>query len=199
MEENVENSVNAPNRRRNYRPIVFVAVLVLIAGVVAFIIALNNHNDNSNNKTETTTSETEKKEETTEKETEKEPEAKEAEKEEPKKEPEEIEGKTPVSQDGETTATEITGVINYAARNEDAVMIRVSIDQYLEIGTCLLEMVSPSTGDTFSLSDTIAPSAATSSCSYDIAANLLTEGKYNIKITIESDNKKGIIEGEVDV
>ncbi|MBR3414819.1 hypothetical protein IKG73_02265 [Candidatus Saccharibacteria bacterium] len=205
--EKLPNSEETPNhatRRKNYRPAIFAVVLLLIAGAVAFIFALNHNKKPDNNSDNTTTAETSKEEKSEEKpkatETTKEPEsAKEAE--EPEKAPEEIvQNKAPVKQEGEdpNTLSELTGVINYAAVNDGTLMIRVSIDQYLDSGTCLLEMTSAS--DSFSLSDNIMPSASTSSCSYDIATSLLNSGdNYDIKITLNSENKQGIIKGEVKI
>lgn len=191
-------------RRRNYRPIIFVVAVLLIAGIVVFIFALNNkkpeNSSTSSSNTNSTSTNTNgsssassvKTEEKSKGETPSEPST---------KEPEVIDGKTPKNNEGEdaNTANEITGVINYADSDGETLMIRVSIDQYLEEGTCLLELNAPATGDTFSLTDQITPSAATSSCSFDISTNLLIKGKYDMKITLDSAGKKGVLNGEVEI
>ena len=206
MDNSLEKPVvqNGTPRRRNSRLAIIVVAVLLVAGIVAFIIILNKHNSPSTNDSGSTSSGTEKPAESSEKKEEVKKAEKESGKETEQKEPEQksediIEGKTPVNQDGDANSGEtLTGVINYAAVNDGTLMIRVSIDQYLESGECLLELNSPS--DSFTLTDQIAPSAATSTCSYDIATSLLEEGsKYDIKITVTSGDKKGIIKGEVDV
>ena len=195
---------NATPRHRSSRPTILVIAVLLVAGIAAFIFALNRHQSDKASSTSEPTTQTEGNTDSPEKE--KEPEEKQTEPSEPEKEPEEepeeiTQNKAPVKQEGEdpNTLSELTGVINYAAVNDDTLMIRVSIDQYLSSGTCFLELTAQNIDDSFSLSDNIAQSASTSSCTYDIATSLLTGGKYDIKITLNSENKKGIIKGEVDV
>lgn len=191
-------------RRRSYRLAIAVVVLLLIAGAAVFGFAMLNRNKNTpqtdnNNEATTATADTEKKvpaEETksTEKTEEVSPENSTS------KEPEIIDGKTPASMENNSVESNgLTGVINYAESDGETVSIRVSIDQYLNGGTCYLELKSPTTGDTFSLTDEITPAVSTSTCSYDIATKLLINGKYDIQVTLSSDGKEGIIKGEVDV
>ena len=192
---NSEETPKNATRRKNYRPAVFAVMLILIAGVAVFIFAIN-HNKKAEGGSGTNNQETSKEEKPAETPKAETKESKEVE----TKEPEEIvQNKAPVQQEGTdpNTLNELTGVINYASVNDDTLMIRVSIDQYLSSGTCLLELTSAN--DSFSLSDNIMPSASTSSCGYDIATSLLVSGRYEIKITINSENKTGIIKGEVDV
>ena len=198
----MDNSLEStPARERhNYRPAVFVVALVLIAGITVFLFALNNKSTDGNAPSSNNTSEVEQPKENPKTSPEETPAEPEKTPEEAGKESEEIvNDKTPVKQDGEdpNTLSELTGVINYAAVEDDVLMIRISIDQYLEYGTCLLELTAED--DSFSLSDNIAQSASTSTCSYDIATSLLTGGRYDINITINSSGKKGTIKGEVDV
>lgn len=189
-------------RRRSYRLAIAVVVLLLIAGAAVFGFAMLNRNKNTpqpdnNNEATTATVDTEKKapaEET-----------KSAEKTEEvspedstSKEPEIIDGKTPASMENNSVENDgLTGVINYAESDGETVSIRVSIDQYLSAGTCALELVS--SVDSFSLTDEIAPSASTSTCSFDIATSLLIPGQYDITIKLTSGDKTGTIKGEVSV
>lgn len=198
---------NATPRRRNLRPAIFLIGIVVVAAGVFAAIMLNRKKtepkDNSSNtdNTAVTTKKTEEKE--PEKKTEEKSEEKTEKKEEKESEPEDenINGKTPQNLDEGAKDSQggLTGVINYADVVDDTLTIRVSIDQYLETGTCSLELTAPAVNDTFGLTDEIAPSAATSSCSFDIATSLLTGGHYNIKVSVESDGKTGVIEDEVDV
>ncbi len=196
MDNSVENSTK---RRRNFRPVIFIAVpvLVIVGVVIAILVNKKPAEPPKTNQPETVSTKTEeKKEEKKEEKSEEKP--SEETKPEEKEEPEIIEGKTPVQQDQSGTQTgELTGVINYAESDGDTLIIRASIDQYLESGTCLLELTTA--GDSFSLSDNIGTSAATSACSFDISTELLVNGKYNIKITLTSGDKTGVIEGEANV
>lgn len=200
MDNSLEKPVveNATPRRRSSRPAILIIAILLIAGIGVFVFALNQHHSNKASSTSEPTSQPEHKDESPEEEPEDTPEEP---ADTPEEEPEDIvEGKTPVNQDGNGANSEgtLTGVINYAASDGETLAIRVSIDQYLETGECLLELTSAT--DSFSLADQVAPSAATSTCSYDIATSLLEEGTtYDIKISITSGNKNGIIKGEVDV
>ncbi|MBQ9017257.1 hypothetical protein IJ103_03410 [Candidatus Saccharibacteria bacterium] len=202
MDNSVEKTPETSARRRNYRPAIFVVLIILLAGVAAFVIALNRRSDNGSGSTETTSSTATKDE--NEKETD--PETKPETKEETSKETEEetpkeeiVEGKTPVNLDqGDASDLDaLTGVVNYAASDGQTVMIRVSIDQYLETGECTLDLTT--SYDSFNLADAISPSASTSSCSFDISTDLLTGGKYDINVTVRSGDRKGIIKGEVEV
>lgn len=206
MDDSLEKPAEVPKsatRRKNRRPLIFAVALVLIAGATAFIFALNNKKGSASPTSDTnnTSESKETKEETKPAEkTDQTEENKKATSPEPETAPEEtVQNKAPVQQEGDdpNTLNELTGVVNYAAVNDDTLMIRVSIDQYLNSGTCLLELTSAN--DSFSLSDDIMPSASTSSCSYDIATNLLISGKYDIKITVNSENKTGVIKGEVEI
>lgn len=198
MDNTVEKTSKTSVRRRNFRPVIFIAVPVIMAGIVIAILINRKPTESpKDNQPETVATKTEGKKEELE---EKKEEGKKPAEEEPEEDKgsEVVDGKTPVQQDESPEISgDLTGVINYADSDGETVMIRVSIDQYLENGTCLLELTSAN--DSFSLSDNIATSASTSSCSFDIATSLLNSGKYDIKITLSSDGKTGLIEGEVDV
>ena len=206
MDNSAENSgmENATPRRRNLRPVgLIIGSILIVAAVFAVLMIIRKpKNGDSGTENDTSTSETkteEKSKEKTEKKSEEKSKEESKEKSEEKTEDEIVDGKTPAQQDGENpnNLDEITGVINYAESDGETLMIRVLINQYLEAGQCLLELTSAS--DSFSLSDDVQPSAATSSCSYDISTSLLNSGNYNIKVTVKSENKNGIIEGEVNV
>ena len=196
---------NATPRRRNLRPAIFLTAVILVAAGVVAVIMLNKKKDEP--KTANSPSSNVENVVTTPGKTTEDPKTDEKPKEEPEKSPEEEkpgdnlesdDGKTPIQQDSyDGNPDVLTGVINYADSDGETLMIRVAIDQYLESGECLLELNS--SNDSFSITDQIAPSASTSSCSYDISTSLLNEGKYNIKITLKSGGKTGTIEGEVNV
>ena len=206
MDTSVENSgmENATPRRRNLRPVgLIIGSILIVAAVFAVLMIIRKPRDNGSDTDNNTGTSENKTDEKSKEKTDDKPEekSKEESKDQPEEKPEDevVDGKTPTQQDGDNpnNSEEITGVINYAESDGETLMIRVLINQYLDTGECLLELTAPN--DSFSLSDTIAPSAATSSCSYDIATSLLVGGKYDIKITVKSGNKNGIIKGEVNV
>lgn len=110
-------------------------------------------------------------------------------------------GKTPEKYDGDDPNLEesLTGAITTARFNDDILIIRVTIDQYLSNGTCTLNL---SSGDeSLQRTANIAPIAASSSCEgFDIPIQELSSlgDTINIKINISSGNKTGNINGEVE-
>ncbi len=108
--------------------------------------------------------------------------------------------KEPVVQyegDDPNEAEELTGVITYAAVNGDNLMIRVNIDQYLEDGSCELNLVQGGVkySDTADIS-----SVTTATCEgFNVPVGKLGSGNYQIVIKISSGGKTGTIKGEVNV
>lgn len=201
MDSSVKNSEmeNATPRRRSFRPVIFIALALVIVGVFIAILINKKPAESAKSSQPETVAKTEENKEDKKAEEKKSEEPAVPSEPEAVKEEEIIEDQSPVKLDGEdpNTSNELTGVINYAESDGETVMIRATINQYLESGACVLDLTS--TDDSFNLTDQITPSASTSTCSFDIATSLLNSGKYNIKITLSSEGKKGIIEGEVDV
>ena len=114
---------------------------------------------------------------------------------------EETEEKKVVQYEGEdpNNNSELSGVITYAGVNEGVLMIRVNIDQYLNSGSC--ELVLDKNGTSvYKYTANITDSASTSTCEgFDVPVDKLGRGKIGIKINLKSGNKKGVINGEVDV
>ncbi len=110
-------------------------------------------------------------------------------------------GKTPEKYDGNDPNFEesLTGSITTARIDEDKLIIRVTIDQYLSNGTCSLTITN---GDqTLEKTANIAPIASTSSCEgFDVPTSELNNINDNIsiKINITSGDKIGTITGEVE-
>ena len=91
----------------------------------------------------------------------------------------------------------LTGVITYAAVNGDNLMIRVNIDQYLDGGSCELNLVQG--GVKYSDSVSIS-SVATATCEgFNVPVSKLGSGNYQIIIRISSGDKTGTIKGEVNI
>ena len=119
---------------------------------------------------------------------------------EDKKESEEEEARGAVENEGEdpNEREDLTGVVTYAGVNGNNLIIRVNIDQYLNSGSCELNLVQ----DSVAYSDTanIVSSAATATCEgFNVPINGLEKGNYEIVIKVSSGDKAGTINGEVDI
>ena len=76
-------------------------------------------------------------------------------------------------------------------------MIRVNIDQYVDGGTCELSLQG---NTTYSDTANIAGGASTATCEgFNVPANMLASGTYQIIIKINSGGKTGTIKGEVNI
>ncbi|MBR3319202.1 hypothetical protein IKG06_01700 [Candidatus Saccharibacteria bacterium] len=110
-------------------------------------------------------------------------------------------GKTPEKYEGAdpNSSESITGSITTARFDNDKLMIRVNIDQYLSSGVCTL-IVSDGT-NRLEKTARLTPAAATSSCEgFDIASSELTNYSrpFDITINLSSDGRIGTITGRVE-
>lgn len=106
-----------------------------------------------------------------------------------------------VQYDGEdpNSAEELSGVITYAGFNDDRLMIRVNIDQYIDDGECRLDLMR---GGVLIHEEVtgIVGNVSTASCDgFDVPVDIVGEGAVEIEIHLDSDGKTGIIKGEADV
>ncbi len=110
----------------------------------------------------------------------------------------EAENKTPAQYDGENPNNydSLTGIITFSGVAENKFVISAAIDQYTT-GSCKFEATGPN-GVVISAENPIMAGPTSSFCSYsgDIPS---VAGKYNIVITLTSDNKTGTITGEVEI
>lgn len=92
---------------------------------------------------------------------------------------------------------ELTGVVTYAGVNGDNLMIRVNIDQYLNSGSCELNLIQNSV--VYSDIANIVGSAITATCEgFNVPVNGLS-GNYEIVIKINSGEKTGTINGKAKI
>ena len=106
-----------------------------------------------------------------------------------------------VQYDGEdpNSADALSGVITYAGFNDNRLMVRVNIDQYVDDGECRLDLMRDGiliheevTG--------IVGNVSTASCDgFDVPVDIIGEGVIDIEIHLDSDGRTGIIKGEADV
>lgn len=104
--------------------------------------------------------------------------------------------KTPVKYDGEdpNSLDGITGLVTYSGINNDNLVVRVNIDQFLNSGECKISV------GTFSESVKLIPNASTSTCEgFDIPLSSLSDegGEYKFVIELSSGDKTGTIEGSI--
>lgn len=105
---------------------------------------------------------------------------------------------TPAQYEGENPnqKEEITGHISYTAINEDALSIRLTLNQYLTSGTCNLKMSLGS--QVIEQSAPIFADPSTSSCQgFDVPlSELSTSGTWQITVQVSANGKTGIITGD---
>lgn len=110
-------------------------------------------------------------------------------------------GKEIVQYDGENPnkAESISGVVTYAGVSGERLMIRVNIDQFLDDGECILNLVC--NGSTI-YSDTarVVGNVTTATCEgFDVPVDGIGRGATDIMITINSGEKTGAITGKVEL
>ena len=110
-------------------------------------------------------------------------------------------GKEIVQYDGENPnkAESISGVVTYAGVSGERLMIRVNIDQFLDDGECILNLVR--NGSTI-YNDTarVVGNVATATCEgFDVPVDGIGRGATDIMITINSGEKTGAIAGKVEL
>lgn len=164
-----------------------VLVVILVAIIVGVVILIKNNtsnrtDDNGQRTVDINDSET-KKEEKTEEKTEETPEREE-------KVPQ-YEGDSP------NKSETLTGLMSYADVINDELVIRISIDQFLQSGNCNL-VISRNGVTYYTQSVGIIESVTTSTCDgFKVPVGELPKGDLQVGINLESDGKSGRIEGRV--
>lgn len=184
-----------PRRKRNYGWVKWLVFLILIAGVVTVVILVKNNIFGSKPKEEKESSSSviEQKEEKLETKTDEKADEK---TDEPQKSDEKVpqyEGETP------NKSEVLTGLITYANVMNDKLVIRVSVDQFLQSGNC--DLVFSRNGVTYySQSVGIVESVTTSTCDgFEIPVGELPTGDIQVEINLNSQGKTGRIEGRVKI
>lgn len=115
--------------------------------------------------------------------------------------PEVIEKEKVAQYDGEdpNTAEGLTGAMTYAGVSGDNLIIRVNIDQYISDGNCVLSLTRDG-GEVYRDTANVATAAATATCEgFNVPVSEIGGGHYDIVIKVNSGEKSGAINGEVDV
>ncbi len=109
--------------------------------------------------------------------------------------------KRPVQYDGGSPneSEYLTGAVNYVKTNGGKLLIRVSIDQYLESGTCELALTRDGGVIYQELVDIIGD-ATTSTCKgFDVPVASLTSGEAQFIVYFASGDRTGEVKGEVSI
>lgn len=111
----------------------------------------------------------------------------------PSKSPPQYEGVNP------NAAPSLTGFISYSSVVDGTLMIRVTIDQAVNTGTCTLTLTKAGV-ESVTKSSTMVANPSSSTCSgFDIPTSQLSNGAWAIKVTLTSESKTGTITGETTI
>ena len=111
-----------------------------------------------------------------------------------------IKEKTPSQHEGPSanTSASLTGAITYTDISSGKLSVRVSIDQFLEDGTCTLHLTQGEHDYYFEAPITL--SASTATCrGFDVDTADIPPGDYDIRIDLSSGEKTGSINGKVNL
>lgn len=180
-----------PKRKRNFRWVKWLLFLVLlVAAITVVILVKNNYFDKKEENSSQQNIDIDKNKTEDKKEEEK-PEDKNGD--EPKQEEKapQYEGESP------NKSETLTGLITYADVQNDELIMRVNIDQFLQSGNCDLTM-SRNGVTYYTQSVGIQESVTTSTCDgYKIPVSELPKGDLVVEINLDSDGKTGKITGRV--
>ena len=93
----------------------------------------------------------------------------------------------------------LTGSVSYASVNAGRLSIRVSVDQYLEEGTCKLVLVQGGE-EVYQETAEIMGDATTSTCrGFDVPTTSLSSGEVQFTVYLLSGNRAGEVSGGVEI
>lgn len=104
------------------------------------------------------------------------------------------------SEKTETEVNEYTGVLNYVAVNGDKLVVRVSIDQYVNGGTCTLSL-RQNEKEVYREVANVADVVSTATCEgFDVPlAEIGASGKLDVVVNVNAVGKSGVISGKVEI
>ena len=116
-------------------------------------------------------------------------------------EEETVEKKKVEQYDGEdpNKADTLSGVVTYAGVNNDVLMVRVNIDQYLEDGECALTLSRGGSNIYSSIAEIVGGPSTASCAGFDVPVSGLGGGATEININLKSGERSGVIYGEVNI
>ena len=93
----------------------------------------------------------------------------------------------------------LTGAINYASVNGDKFLIRVSIDQYLEEGTCELVLMQGGEVVYHEATDIMGDATASTCMGFDVPMTSLSGGETQFTVYLDSGGRVGEISGGIEL
>lgn len=99
-----------------------------------------------------------------------------------------------------TTSPSLDGIINYKSVSNGVLIIRATINQSINTGTCALTLTRSSDKKQVSKSAEIVPNPSSATCKgFDIPVSELGSGKWNIVIEVTDGDKTGTISGDITI
>lgn len=180
-----------PKRKRKNKIPYLIVLVILVAVFVTMAIQARNKEDNEGGDTGNYTSVEQKDEEGGKKEN----------GEEPKEELEDVIERKTVQYDGGSPneLDNLTGAINYAGINGDKLLIRVSIDQYLEEGNCELVLMQVGEVIYHSAAEIMGDATASTCKGFDVPVTALSNGEIQFTVYFNSGDKAGEVSGGIEL
>lgn len=100
---------------------------------------------------------------------------------------------------GSTESSSLSGVINYKAVVDKTLVIRATINQLIDSGTCNLTLTSTNEKVYSATADVIENPSSSSCQGFDIPVSSLDTGKWNIEIKIKSGDQELTLAGDIDI
>lgn len=97
------------------------------------------------------------------------------------------------------TNASLTGVVTYAGATANNIIIRVNIDQYIDGGTCKLNL-SQNGAVVYTATSNLIADVTTATCDgFNLSRSVVGSGNFGISIELNSGDKSGIIGGELNL
>ncbi len=178
------------HKKTSNKPLVIVLGIIVVAIVAGFLLYFTLFEGHENTRNPRTTQQSDGSQQNTHDEK-SDHESKDAKKTNDESVPHEKEKELPQLYEGENTNTSagLTGAINSKSVSGDYLVIRSTINQFIDSGTCELTLRSGS--KTVSRSVEIIQNPSSSSCAgFDIPVSELSSGQWNIEIKVSSGNRQ---------
>lgn len=107
--------------------------------------------------------------------------------------PKQYEGSNP------NTSSTLTGIINYKSVANGSLTLRITIDQSLTSGTCILKLTSAGSY-TVTKNTSVISNPSSSACDgFSIPVSELFSGQWNIEVTVTSGNRTGVFKDTITI
>ena len=118
----------------------------------------------------------------------------------PDKKPNQFEEQPASAAEDEDRQLKFTGIINYKAVKDDALVIRSTINTSIDSGTCDLILTHTLSGKKVTKESAVIANPSSSTCEgFDVPLSELSSGTWNIVIKIDSRDVKGNLEDTITI